>query len=346
MNEKGDIKLVSDLISIIVPVYNVEKYLERCVNSIINQTYKNIEIILVDDGATDTSGKICDELKERDKRITVIHKTNGGLSDARNAGLKIANGEYIGFVDSDDYIEKDMFETLYNINKQHNADISIVSFYEIYDGKVIGVRDTANLEILNKTEALKELLIDTKIQSYAWNKLFKKELFKDIKFPTNKNFEDIATTLLLFEKANKIVLFECPKYYYVRRDDSIVGVKNYKTYKDYLDVIYDKYLYLKGKYEELELYNAYNFIINMIWVYTIIVAFDLDDVYKEFEKHYELFEELIELYNYDITKKLDNYNKSVLYMMLLDKEISKKAVRELYKSFKLRRNKGEFDLQI
>lgn len=337
---------MNDLISIIVPVYNVEQYIEKCVISIMNQTYKNIEIILVDDGATDNSGKICDELKEKDNRITVIHKKNGGLSDARNAGLKIAKGEYIGFVDSDDYIEQDMFEALYKINKQNDADISIVSFYELYGGKVIGVRASKSLEVFNKIDAIKELLIDTKIQSYAWNKLFKRELFKDINFPTNKNFEDIATTLLLFEKANKIVLLESPKYYYVRRDDSIIGVKNYKTYKDYLDVIYNKYLYLDGKYKELDLYNAYNFIINMIWVYTIIVAFDLEEVYKEFENHYKLFEELINLYGNNIIDKLDNYNKSVLYMMLLNKEISRNAVKELYKSFKAKRNEGDFELQI
>ena len=258
---------MEELISIIVPVYNVEKYLEKCVDSIINQTYKNLEIILVDDGSKDSSGKLCDSLKEKDGRIKVIHKQNGGLSDARNAGLKIANGKYIGFVDSDDYIAKDMYQTLYSLSKKHNADISIVSYYEIYGGKVISVRDTKNLVIYDKIDAMKEVLIDRSIQSYAWNKLFKRELLEDIEFPTNKNFEDIATTLLLFEKANKVVLLEDPKYYYVRRDDSIVGVKNYKTYKDYLDVIYDKYLYLDGKYNELDLYNAYNYVINMIWVY-------------------------------------------------------------------------------
>lgn len=337
---------MEELISIIVPVYNVEKYLEKCVDSIIKQTYKNIEIILVDDGAKDNSGKICDELKEKDNRIKVIHKPNGGLSDARNAGLKIAKGEYIGFVDSDDYIAEDMFETLYNLNKENDSDISIVSYYEIYNGKVIGVRESDKLEILNRTEAIKELLVDAKIQSYAWNKLFKRELFENTEFPTNKNFEDIATTLLLFEKANKVVLLENPKYYYVRRDDSIIGVKNYKTYKDYLDVIYDKFLYLDGKYEELDLYNAYNFIINMIWVYTIIVTFELDELYKDFEKQYYLFEKLINQYGNEITDKLELYNKVVLDMMLLDKETSKPAVKELYKAFKTRRNEGDFGVQI
>ena len=336
----------NELISIIVPVYNVEEYLERCVESIINQTYQNIEIILVDDGSKDNSGKICDKLKERDIRIKVIHKENGGLSDARNAGLKIANGKYIGFVDSDDYIEKDMFETLYNLNKKYNSEISIVSFNELYNGKIIGVRNSKKIEELNKINAIKELLIDTKIQSYAWNKLFKRELFNNIEFPTNKNFEDIATTLLLFEKANKVVLYEEPKYNYVRRDNSIVGIKSYKTYKDYLDVITSKYEYLDGKYEELDLWNAYNFVINMIWVYTIIVTFDLDEVYKEYEKHFELFKELIKKYDNQIIDQLDNYNKIVLYMLLLDKETSKPAVKELYKAYKERRNEGNFELQI
>lgn len=336
---------MSDLISIIIPVYNVEQYLERCVKSVINQTYKDLQIILVDDGAKDSSGQMCDELAKLDNRIEVIHKENGGLSDARNHGMRIAKGKYIGFVDSDDYIAEDMFETLYRVITENESDISIVSFYEMYNDKLIGVRDSGKLEIMNKQEAIKELLIDTKIQSYAWNKLFKKELFDGLEFPTGKNFEDIATTLLLFEKCDKVALLEEPKYYYLRRDNSIIGVRNTKTYTDYLEVIYDKYMYLKDKYPEIEMYNAYNFIINMIWVYTIIVTFGLDDVYKEFEKRYELFKELVEKYN-EIPNMLDNYNKAVLYMLLLDKDISKGAVKELYKSFKEKRNNGEFSLQI
>mgnify|MGYP004636798191 CR=1 FL=1 len=337
---------MKELISIIVPVYNVEKYLERCIKSIIGQTYKNIEIILVDDGSKDNSAKICDDFMKKDNRIKVIHKKNGGLSDARNAGIEISKGEYIGFIDSDDYIEKDMFETLYNLCKENNAEISMVSYYEYYNGKLIAVRRSEKVEKFDKISALKELLIDTKIQSHACTKLFKKELFEGMKFPINKSFEDIATTLKLFEKANYVALLEEPKYFYIRRDDSITGKRIYKTYKDYLDVIYDKFFYLDGKYPEIDVYNAYNFIINMIWVYTIIVAFDLDDVYKEFEKKYPLLEELINKYGTQLTEKLDNYNKAVLYLMLLDKEISKPAVKVLYKTYKEKRNNGEFSLQI
>lgn len=337
---------MSDLISVIIPVYNVENYLEKCVKSVIGQTYKNLEIILVDDGSKDNSGSMCDELAKLDNRIKVIHKANGGLSDARNHGLQIAKGDYIGFVDSDDYIADDMFETMHKIITENNADISIVSFYEIYKDKVIGVRDSGNLEIMNKLEAMKELLIDRKIQSYAWNKLFKKELFSDLQFPTGKNFEDIATTLLLFEKSEKVVLLEEPKYYYLRRDNSIIGVKNTKTYTDYLEVIYDKYIYLKDKYPEIEIYNVFNYVINMIWVYTIIATFDLDDVYKEFVKQYDLFEKLINEYEDEMLEMLETYNKAVLYMMLLNKDLSKETVKQFYITYKEKRNSGEFSLQI
>lgn len=130
------------LISIIIPVYNVERYLRECIDSIIAQTYKNLEIILVDDGSSDKSGEICDEYSKKDSRIKVIYKKNGGLSDARNVALDIAKGDYIGFIDSDDYIEKDMFQILYNLAEEYNAEISSISFYKMLENKVISVRNS------------------------------------------------------------------------------------------------------------------------------------------------------------------------------------------------------------
>ncbi len=334
------------MISVIVPVYNVEKYLERCIDSILKQTYSDLEILLIDDGSSDNSGKICDEYAKKDNRIKVIHKKNGGISDVRNVGIENAKGDYIGFVDSDDYIADDMFETLYKLSNENNADISIVSFYEMYNGKLIGVRDDKTLTKMDKQEALKELLIDTNIQSYMWNKLFKKELFDNLRFPLGKNFEDIATVLLIFERANKVVLLQDPKYYYLRRDDSIVGHRTNKTYLDYLEVVYDKYLYLKDKYPKIEVYNAYNYVINMIWVYTIICAFDLDEVFNNYDRDYNLLVEIMKKYGNEITDKLDYYNKAVLNMLLLNKDICREPVKVLYKTFKEKRNNGEFDLQI
>lgn len=136
------------LITIIIPVYNVEKYLRECIDSVIAQTYKNLEIILVDDGSIDKSGEICDEYSKKDSRIRVIHKKNGGLSDARNVALDIAKGEYIGFIDSDDYIEKDMFETLYKLAEKYHAEISSISFYKILENKVISVRNSRKFRSL------------------------------------------------------------------------------------------------------------------------------------------------------------------------------------------------------
>ncbi len=321
-------------ISIIIPVYNVEKYINKCINSVLEQTYKNLEIILVDDGSTDNSGNICDEFKKKDKRIKVIHKINGGLSSARNAGIECATGNYIGFVDSDDYIETDMFETLCSLIKQYKADISIVSLYEVYNNKIISVRNSGKLELFTKIEAMKELLTDRKIKSYACNKLFKKELFQNVKYPISKNFEDIATTLLLFEQSNKVVLLQQPKYYYQRRDDSITGVKNYKTYKDKLDVSYEKFMYLDGKYKELDIYNAYNYAINILNIYCVISTYEILELNNDFEEPCNLLFKLVDKYGYELIKKMSDFDKATLYMLLIDKEKSKPVVKLLYNTYR------------
>ena len=189
-----------DKISIIVPFYNVEKYAPKCIESIINQTYTNLEIILVDDGSPDTCGKICDDYALKDGRIKVIHKKNAGLSDARNVGIKEATGKYIGFVDGDDYIEKDMYKYLYNLIKENNADISICGVEEVYeDGSIQDEKAKESIEILSKEDAIKELLLDKKVRSHAWDKLYKRELFENIEYPYGRKMEDIATTYKLFD---------------------------------------------------------------------------------------------------------------------------------------------------
>lgn len=145
-----------DKISIVVPIYNVEKYLDQCVKSIINQTYKNLEIILVNDGSIDNSGKICDKYKRQDNRVIVIHKENGGSSDARNVGIQIATGKYIGFVDSDDYIEKDMYEFLYNNMINENADISCCNRFLLWSNKKQIYGEKKYYAVMNSKEAIKK----------------------------------------------------------------------------------------------------------------------------------------------------------------------------------------------
>jgi len=243
------------LISVIIPVYKVEKYVEKCIQSVINQTYENLQIILVDDGSPDNCGKICDEYAKKDHRIEVIHKSNGGLSDARNKGLEIAKGEYIGFVDSDDYIEADMYEVLYNLLKQYNADVSICNFYTVSQGK-ISIKNAENgIKEYNRIEILKEILLDKNIQSYAWNKLYKKELFDEIKYPIGKKYEDIGTTFFLLEKCNKVVVTGKSEYYYINRQDSIVNNVTESTITDYIELIIQRYDYIEENIKELSSYN-------------------------------------------------------------------------------------------
>lgn len=180
-------------ISIIVPVYKVEKYLRKCVDSILAQTFTDFEVILVDDGSPDNSGKICDEYAEKDNRVRVIHKENGGLSSARNAGIDVARGKYLGFVDSDDYIDEDMYEILYENLKIHDADISSVELIPFYGDRYKKANKEKKVIILNKKEAIKSVLEGTQFYAYAWNKLYRKELFKDNRYLDGKTFEEITS---------------------------------------------------------------------------------------------------------------------------------------------------------
>ncbi len=241
----------NDLISIIVPVYNVEKFLPQCIESIINQTYKNLEIILVDDGSTDSSFKICNEYANKDSRIKVIQKTNGGLSDARNKGMEICTGDYIGFVDSDDYIGKEMYEILYNDIKKYNADISICEFKACFDDS-INFDINLNSIVYNNLMALQNLLLDKQLTSHAWNKLYKKDLFKNIKYPIGKIYEDIGTTYLLFEYSKIISYNKSIQYAYRQRKDSLCNSVSEKKINDYVEIINNRYEYLNAKYPNMK----------------------------------------------------------------------------------------------
>ncbi|MCB2353216.1 glycosyltransferase [Clostridium estertheticum] len=223
------------LISIIVPIYNVEVYIRNCVDSILGQSYENLEIILVDDGSPDNCGDICDEYRSKDKRIKVIHKKNGGLSSARNAGIDIASGDYLGFIDSDDWIERDMYESLYNALTSHKADISVCGRYIVDGSRITTISDSEKAEVFTRSEALSELVLDeySGMKNFAWDKLYKKELFNDIRYPEGKYYEDIFTTYKLFSKSNKIVDIKSPKYYYLLRGDSICGSNTASKRYDY-----------------------------------------------------------------------------------------------------------------
>lgn len=216
---------MNDLISIIVPVYNVEKYINKCLQSILNQTYSNLEIILIDDGSTDKSGEICEQYAQKDNRIAVIHKKNGGLSDARNYGIRNATGTWILFVDSDDFIRADSCELLLETAKKSCADIVIGSEKKFIDENKIGDLYKHGQEYNMDSEEAIAKYFYRKISGYACGKLIKKEIVQMFPFPKGKTFEDTFVVYRYLDNANIIISLKDELYFYRQRKGSIVNSK-------------------------------------------------------------------------------------------------------------------------
>lgn len=231
-----------DLISVIVPVYNVERYLEKCILSVCSQSYQDLEIILSNDGSADRSGVICDQWAQRDSRIRVIHKENGGLSDARNAGIGIARGKWFMFVDSDDTIAPDTIERLYLAATEHSCEIAVCNMVRIYD-------DGAVEPFYNPVDTLTvwegPQRFETLKQPSACNKLFLAELFRDVRFPRGKFYEDTFVYHILAHRAKAIALTGHDGYYYLSRRESILGQPRYTDrYFDRIEAVYERVRYL------------------------------------------------------------------------------------------------------
>ncbi len=310
-------------VSIIIPVYNVEKYICRCLESVINQDYKNLEIIIVNDGTQDNSYEICNKYAKLDKRIKLINQKNGGLSDARNTGVKMATGRYLAFLDSDDYVDKDTYSTLVNLMEQNNADISKINYRKIkikdnvyteYEEKKSYNNNDNSVKIYNKEDALKEILLDYKIQNYVWDKLYKKELFDDVQFPVRKNYEDIAIQYKVFSKINKMVLGNNVKYNYVIREDSIVNLASEKTLSDCIEIIRERYKILK--IENIQEYNTYGYIKILMSIYKTGLDLGYTGILKEIETE---IKDIKEMYNYNekfIDSNLDEDKKELLKFLI------------------------------
>ncbi len=236
------------LISIIVPVYNVKEYLSECLSSIIKQTYRNLEIIVIDDESTDGSLEICREFADKDNRITLLPMSHAGVSAARNLGLEKATGEYVSFVDSDDFADADMYEYLFRILKENDADISACTYTNEGKGrKNVPELYTGKLHLFSNKEIINELVDDRLVKSYVWGKLYKKELFDGIQFPDGKYFEDIAISCMIYYKAKRIAFSCVPKYHYRTRATSITG--NYVPLRKYHCFLawYERDKFLLGK---------------------------------------------------------------------------------------------------
>ena len=303
----------NELISIIVPVYNVEQYLEKCVDSIINQKYKNLEIILVDDGATDSSGKLCDELAKIDNRIKVYHKENGGLSDARNYGVERATGDYIGFVDSDDYIDSEMYEELYEAIKKENVDVVECNLKIIYPDRVELFTEQKYYNVYTKQEYLEEYLKIEKIFGSACVRLIKSDIAKKLKFPVGKLYEDTYYAYDLIEKVDRYVIMNNPYYNYLMRENSITNTKFNPRIFDLIEIVekfrkttYENYPGLKEAADCRKMY-AYFSVLNSIL---------LEENYRDNEYYSEILNYFKRNYISLLKNKYINHNRKLSVILI------------------------------
>lgn len=260
------------LISVILPVYNIEEYLPKCMESLFAQTYTNLELILIDDGATDKSPELCDKYAKQDSRVKVLHKKNGGLSDARNYGIERANGEYITCVDPDDYVDNDYIEYLFNLIVKYKTNMSICQHRVIKNGTIIHEYGNKGEEEIPNKICIERILYHDVIDTSAWGKLYKTELFSDVKYPFGKQYEDIATTYKLLYKCETVAVGYESKYNYIIRSTSIVnGQFNIKKL-DLLDMTDDMAKDVISHYPELEnatlrrqVYARFSTLNQMLW---------------------------------------------------------------------------------
>ena len=302
---------MQELISVIVPVYNVEKYLEKCVNSILSQSYKNIEIILVDDGSTDLSGEICDLYSKDYPNIKTIHKKNGGLSSARNAGLDIARGQYIGFVDSDDWVKESMYENMYRNIKSSGCDIATCGMLLSDGNKQKEYKNIKKKKVYTRDRALIEILLERDLDVSACNKLYNANLFRDIRYPEGENNEDAAVIMDIMSKVKEIIHIGTPEYFYFQRKGSISNTPSDKNLLDqYNHALQINEIVLK-KYNNLKQYSEFYIFTQIVTILKcLLFNFNKKDI---FIKYYLL------LKDYDIkkNKKLFGLKRKILFCVIV-----------------------------
>jgi glycosyltransferase involved in cell wall biosynthesis len=289
---------VNPKLSIIVPVYKVEQYIHKCVDSILAQTFTDFELILVNDGSPDNCGEICDEYSKKDNRIKVIHKENGGLSTARNAGLDLAKGDYVGFVDSDDWIESDMYELLYKMCENNNCDIAICTSKIHYTNRTIITGGNHSLIIYDKNQAMKAMLEGQLYDEVVWTKLFKRNVLENIRFPVGLTYEDTAFTYRVFHRTQKVCCIGEPKYNYIKRENSTMdrAIKNISI--DAVLIYDEMYRFISEHYVELKKLVALKL------ANSSMVALNLISISGEFEEHEKKY--------YRVTSILNTYFRETI----------------------------------
>lgn len=305
---------MNPLISVIVPIYNVEKYLARCVDSIVNQTYKNLEIILVNDGSPDLCPQMCDDYAEKDSRIKVVHKKNGGLSDARNAGMAVAKGEYISFIDSDDYVSDDFFECLLDVMNKENSDIAECSVVKLYeDNRFDEFSDDLSVKTYDTQDAMSALIAENPFHQHVWNKLYKTELVRDIPYAVGKLNEDEFWTYQVFGRANKVSKFNKTMYYYFQRSSSIMGVGYNIRRLDALEGKANRQKYIENNFPELSTQAKIDLYGSCMFAYQSVLKF-MSGADKK--KALELIRKYRKMYNlsFDEIKLADKSARKYFYL--------------------------------
>jgi glycosyltransferase involved in cell wall biosynthesis len=297
-------------ISIIVPVYNVEKYLSACIESIINQTYQNLEIILVDDGATDNSSQICDAYALKDSRIKVLHEKNAGSAEARNKGLQEATGDFIAFVDSDDLISAGFYQRLLNVLVENNADIVECGYYTFVCAPELTKISRSEKDVapeIYETEKALELLMKENLKQVVWNKIYRKEVLAEIKFPTGKFIDDEYWTYKVFGNSRKTVKIYDVMYFYRQVKGSIMGRAYSVKRLDGLQALEERIVYMQKNFPALENLAVKIFCLGSLWHY------------QKITKQSEIDPGMLQRNN--ITKRVKAYNRLSVLKHWSPKEI-------------------------
>lgn len=316
---------MGEKISIIVPIYNVEKYLNRCIESIVNQTYQNLEIILVDDGSPDQCPEICDQWALKDSRIKVVHKENGGLSDARNKGMEIASGDYIGFIDSDDWIKETMYELMLTFMKNNACDIVECDVSYVNE---VGEKKSNSIKRCNKiytrNEALKAVINADGLKSVVWNKLYKSEVLKPLTFKNGKLNEDEFFTFYVIDMCNYIGYISEALYYYLQRNSSIMGKYSLKRL-DAIEAFDERLEYMKKYHKELVLDAKLVLYMNCLYHYHLVNGLTNNE---EKEKGKKLLKKYLKKTRFSFREYMQCKMKDKIYIIL--SKISIEIVARLF----------------
>lgn len=311
MNTKNE----KPLVSVVVPVYNVERYLDECIRSLCKQTLNNIELILVDDGSTDSSGTLCDSWSKRDSRIRVFHKENGGLSDARNFGIAKVQADYILLVDSDDYVSESTCEELYTIQGKYDCDIISFKSVKFFDKPSKNQNgDTGIVSVMDGVEAGINYLYGRYFQHSAWSKFYRKEILQSVPFPVGKLAEDYATSYLIIDKCKRVAYYDKTLYYYRTRPGSIIQMQS-------MGLILDVYETCCKKYEfELKRYPAHAKIIETAYANCLLKTM-ARLINEGRDKYPKLKDEIIERLNSVCWSRTSLASRGVYTLYCINKRI-------------------------